>query len=328
MGIWRIDADLLAKSSFGLSEMAETVAALKLLTVATPQPWQQEWRDTHRPAFGEMVAGRPVVRALVEHSFAPSWTVQFLTRAPRRLGLPFEAELEIFGSYTDDQIRDQLYEVRPGRLPSILTASGPEDRVLADATAELVTWVWTETVQPEWDRRRRVLRTDVVARTARLATGGWSAVIDDMRPGMRWLGGGELQINTFGYPPRDLRKAKALYFIPTHCTGRGWSMWDEDNRFGLVYPVTGVFAEDLVPAPNALANLLGRGRADVLTRLESPMSTTQLVAITGMSLGTVGDHLKILREAGAVQRRRSGREVLYWRTKLGNLLLTESQQAD
>lgn len=325
MGVWRIDADLLVKSSLGLSEMAETVAALMLLAYVTPQPWQREWRDRHLPAYRAMLDNLPVTRAIVEHSFAPSWTAQYLTRAPRRLGLPFVAELETFRTYTDDQIRDHLYEVRHTRLPSILTTSGPDDRVLADAAANLVNWVWTETVQPEWDRRRRVLRSDVIARTARLATGGWSAVIDDMRPGMRWLGGGELQINTFGYAPRDLRTATALFFIPAHCAGRGWSMWDEENRYGLVYPVTGVFAEDLRPTPDALAKLLGRGRAAVLTRLEDPMSTSQLVAITGLSLGTIGDHLKILREAGTIQRRRSAREVLYWRTPLGNLLLTQTQ---
>jgi regulatory ArsR family protein len=150
-------------------------------------------------------------------------------------------------------------------------------------------------------------------------------VIDDMRPGMRWLGGEELQINTFGYPPRDLREANALFFIPAHCPGKGWTMWDEQHNFGIVYPVTGVFAENLEPPPDALARLLGQGRAGVLIRLEDPMSTSQLVAITGLGLGTVGDHLKVLRDAGAVQRRRSGREVLYWRTGLGDLLVTQTQ---
>ncbi|MEV8374269.1 winged helix-turn-helix domain-containing protein [Kribbella sp. NPDC056861] len=325
MGIWRINADLLARSSFGLSEMVETVGALRLLAVGQTQPWQREWRDRHLPAFQAMLDALPVTAAIAEHSFGPGWTADFLTRAPRRLGLPFEAELETFGSYTDDQLRTHLYDVRQAKLPPILTASSPTDRVLVDAAAELVSWVWTQTVQPDWDRRRRVLRSDVVARTSRLATGGWSSVIDDMRPGMRWLGGGELQINTYGYPPQDLHLATDLYFIPAHCPGRGWSMWDEKTRFGIVYPVTGVFTQDLAPTPDALANLLGRGRATLLTRLDSPMSTTQLVALTGMSLGAVGDHLKTLREAGAIQRRRSAREVLYWRTTLGDLLLSQTQ---
>ena len=39
-----------------------------------------------------------------------------------------------------------------------------------------------------------------------------------------------------------------------------------------------------------------------------------------MPLGSVGDHLKVLLAAGTVLRRRSGREVLYWRTALGDAL--------
>ena len=40
-----------------------------------------------------------------------------------------------------------------------------------------------------------------------------------------------------------------------------------------------------------------------------------------ISLGSVGGHLKVLLEAGIVLRRRSGREVLYWRTALGDALV-------
>ena len=46
----------------------------------------------------------------------------------------------------------------------------------------------------------------------------------------------------------------------------------------------------------------------------------QLAALTGLPLGAVGNHLRVLLEAGAVLRRRAGREVLYWRTSLGDAL--------
>ena len=53
-----------------------------------------------------------------------------------------------------------------------------------------------------------------------------------------------------------------------------------------------------MPAP--LAALLGPGRARVLILLDTPKSTTQLVALTGLGLGSVGRHLKVLLDAGLV----------------------------
>jgi DNA-binding transcriptional ArsR family regulator len=54
--------------------------------------------------------------------------------------------------------------------------------------------------------------------------------------------------------------------------------------------------------------------------LEQPRSTTRLAALTGLPSGAIGNHLRVLLEAGAVLRRRAGREVLYWRASLGDAL--------
>jgi DNA-binding transcriptional ArsR family regulator len=55
--------------------------------------------------------------------------------------------------------------------------------------------------------------------------------------------------------------------------------------------------------------------------LATPKSTTQLVALTGQRLGSVGRHLQILRDAGLLERRRVGRSVLYRRSPAGDLLV-------
>ena len=66
---------------------------------------------------------------------------------------------------------------------------------------------------------------------------------------------------------------------------------------------------------------LGPVRAGLLVRLDTPKSTTQLVALTGQGLGSVGRHLKILLDARLVQRRRAGRSVLYSRTAAAQVLV-------
>ncbi|WP_323185651.1 ArsR family transcriptional regulator [Kitasatospora sp. NBC_01287] len=69
-----------------------------------------------------------------------------------------------------------------------------------------------------------------------------------------------------------------------------------------------------------MAALLGRGRAQVLSELASPASTTELTARTGQSAPNVAHHLAVLHAAGLVGRHRTGRTVLYLRTALAEAL--------
>jgi DNA-binding transcriptional ArsR family regulator len=137
---------------------------------------------------------------------------------------------------------------------------------------------------------------------------------------MRWLGEGRLQINANDYPPRDISGARLL-FVPI-TPRRAWVSWQEPHRYAVVYPCSGPLAEaDRTPVQEALARLLGPGRAGVLVLLDTPKSTTQLVALTGQGLGSVGRHLKVLLDARLVGRRRAGRSVLYYRTAAGDVLI-------
>ena len=113
-----------------------------------------------------------------------------------------------------------------------------------------------------------------------------------------------------------------LLFMPV--TPRtNWASWEGQERFAIVYPCLGVLA-DHRPVSAGLGALIGDSRAAVLALLGTPMSTTQLVAVTGQGLGSVGRHLRVLLEAGMVERRRAGRSVLYVRTAAGEVMMEAS----
>jgi DNA-binding transcriptional ArsR family regulator len=316
VGEFIVDADVLARARFGTSQLTETLAGLKILLAAQVLPWHRTWRDAHLPALRERLACDPVGTALLRHAFGSTWTADFLTVPPAAPDLVLDEELRYLELLDDDRIRADL-EFTSGPLPAELTATG-----LAATAAGLLRWTWERTIRAEWDRRLRVLRADVVSRTARLSGGGWTAALDGIAPGVRWLANGRLQLNAHPYPPRDIRGSDLL-FIAAHSRGSSVS-WHLPDRYALIYPVTGVFAADPAPLPDALVRLLGPTRARILTALAAPRSTSALTAETGLPLGTVGGHLRVLLDAGLLDRRRSGREVLYWRGTAGEALVQAS----
>ena len=317
MGWWQVNADTLAGSRFVISPLAEATASLIVLERGTAaHPGERAWLDAHRPAYRERLAGDPVTALLVRAALGRHWIADLFTLAPTGEGEPtLGEELAWLRRRSPETARADLTASLGGPPPASLHRSD-----LPERAADLLEWVWTETVLPDWPRRRRIMEADVVARTRQLSLGGWAAALGDMRPGMRWLGEGRLQINARNYPPRKIAGAQLL-FVPV-TPHRGWVSWDEPHRYAVIYPCSGVLAQvGPAPAPDALAALLGPARAGVLVLLESPKSTTQLVALTGQGLGSVGRHLKVLLDARLVQRRRAGRSVLYYRTAAGETLL-------
>ncbi|MFD0372088.1 ArsR family transcriptional regulator [Streptomyces sp. NPDC059071] len=319
MGWWQIGTDSLASSRFVISPLAETVAALKTLHAAAgAHPGERAWLAAHLPAYRERLAAEPLDAPLVRAALGPTWNADFLTPTPLGEGeQSFEDEVAAVRNVEPGIAVPQLEVAVGGPVPEPLR-SAPD---LPRRMAEVLEWVWRETVLPDWPRRRRILEADVVARTARLARDGWAAALDELCPGkMRWLGDGRLQINTRDYPPRSVDGGRLL-FVPV-TPEKGWCSWEGSERYAIVYACSGALTDVTGPVvPEALGALLGRARAGILVRLESPTSTSQLVALTGQGLGSVGRHLKVLLDAGLVRRRRAGRSVLYDWTDAGAVLV-------
>ncbi|MGW8872286.1 winged helix-turn-helix transcriptional regulator [Streptomyces sp. S1A1-7] len=321
MGWWQINADTLARTRFVLSPLAETFAAVKLLHAGTAaHPGERAWLDAHLPAYKRRLSGDPVTALLIRSGLGRNWIADFLTPTPRGQA-DFEEEVARVREASAADARAHLTVSLAGPLPAALHRDD-----LPERAADLLTHVWTEAVRPYWDRRRRVLEADVVARTARLSQGGWVAALDALRPGTRWLGDNRLQVNLHEYPPREISGAE-LVFVPITPQRHGWVSWEEPDRYAVVYPCSGVLADTGPEAvPESLGALLGPARAGVLVLLDSPMSTTQLVALTGQGLGSVGRHLKVLLDARLVRRGRAGRSVLYSRTPAGEVLVKAQRE--
>jgi DNA-binding transcriptional ArsR family regulator len=300
MSEWLLGADVLAGTRFSVSHLAVALRALSTLH--------------HRgdPRLRAALTDRPVEQALLAGAFSPTWTADCFSLAVPPAPTLAE-ELEGVRAQPDAAVRRDVREVTGRRLPPVLT----HGHDLGDAVARLLALAWDLEVADEWPRLRRLLESDIVSRTTSLSRGGWAAAVTGMRPGTRYLGDGRLLVSAHDLPPKDLSDA-SLSFHPVQ-DGRGQVLWDlPARRFAITYPATGTGIVDPPSGPDPLGRLLGRGRAAVLGALDGPTSTTQLVARTSLPLGSVGNHLAVLRDAGLVTRRRSGREVLYWRTPLGN----------
>ncbi len=326
---WAVSADLLARSRFVVSPLSETVAALMVLSRPYPPgtPWIRSFRALHREACLSMLAEDELRAVVAGHMWrprcgqVPGWIADFLALPPLGNGATFTDELDQLAAWDDDRVRAEIRQFACGPLPSALGRPG-----LRDAVAEVLRWVWTTTLVSDWPRRRRVLEADILTRASRLASHGWAGVFDTLSPHSSWLGGGRLQINGYELPDRDLSDARELDFVPVH-SYTGWDMLEPPHRYALVYPVSGALADtgSARSSTDGLARLIGPNRARILRLLDEPRSTTQLAALTELPLGAAGNHLRVLLEAGAILRRRAGREVLYWRTSLGDALAASSR---
>jgi DNA-binding transcriptional ArsR family regulator len=322
-GVWLVSADVLASARFATSPLIETVNALGVLAARNPQPWERDWLARHSQAFQERVKSDPFSAALAGSELATgSWLPVDLGPPPRPGDTTFEQELARVRAVKRPAAKFDLAQSAGGRLADAFDVSDP-----AGAFADLLQWIWDHAVRADWPRRKRKYEADIISRTSVLSQRGWAAAIGGLTPGVRWLGAGQLQFNVPDSRPLDLGHAE-LVFVPSSL--RTWRVaWEFPARFAVIYPAAGMLASPAArTAPEPLRRLLGPTRAEILLLLGDPITTTQLAAVTGLALGTVGSHLRILLDAGLAERHRSGASVLYRRTPTGHQLLGHPDPRD
>lgn len=210
------------------------------------------------------------------------------------------------------------------RVQCILTSDDATSYV-----ADVLSAAWHALLESEWPTLRVILERDVVHRAGQLISRVWASALAGLHPGLSWHDG---QIELCQRHARGDEQAalggRGLLFVPSVFIWPKVAIrLDPPWPPALIYPARGVAAlweHARPPAGNSLRKLLGPARAAILHTLDEPATTSQLAATLGQSLGAVGDHLAVLRNAGLLTRARSGRSVLYRRTAVGDALVAAS----
>ncbi|MEA5358486.1 helix-turn-helix domain-containing protein [Amycolatopsis sp., V23-08] len=317
-----LSPDVLGRTRFCFSPLAEATSSLRLLGLPRPAhvhtPWLRQARARLDGVDLELLLsvvppGRYIASCLVPRGRIPQPSL--------------EDQLSALTAVTVDELERDLREVWSGRTPprqvADLLASG------ARATARLAEalWdYWDAVIRPHWPRMCAVLEDDVSRRMAALVDHGFYALLRDLHPEVG-VEGNLLHIDKPHFADA-VYEASEMILTPSVFTWPDLILEDgETGCFGLTYAARGIArvwegADALTPkTAEPLATLLGRTRAAILRRTDVPMSTTRIARELGQSPASVSEHLAVLRDAGLVTSRRSGRSVLYRQTPLAEHVL-------
>ncbi|MCW2756333.1 MAG: transcriptional regulator, ArsR family [Nocardioidaceae bacterium] len=316
-----LSPEVLGRTRFTFSPLAEATMSLRLIGQPRPSHVHTPWL---RQARGRLAAidldlllavvpqGRLIASCLVPPGLVSQPTIEDQLTALTELGV--------------DRLARDLGDVWQGRtLPrrvDDLLASGPR------ATAQLAETLWDywdAAIQPFWPRMCAVLEDDVNHRVGRLVDHGFYSLLDDLHPEVR-IEGDRLHIDKPHFPD-SMHSATEMTLTPSVFVWPGLVLEDEGGRFALTYAARGIArvweGQESASAAQGepLAALVGRTRAAILRRAAVPMSTTQIARDLGQSPASVSEHLAVLRDAGLVTSRRSGRSVLYRQTPLAEYVV-------
>jgi DNA-binding transcriptional ArsR family regulator len=320
----RAPEDLLAVR-FACSPVWETQAAVRTFGDGRARVHHRTWHELVRERVSRLDLA-PLLAVQPRRGSTPD----FLTPPPRKARPRLRDQLAEIRTTPPAQVvrelercRETVVDVEYRRLIDSFLAKPTDAR---DLLAARVHEAWIELVAPFWVRIRTLLDRDIDERSRTLARHGLRHVLDDLHPRVRWTKRGlscrDGSGRTVQVDERGLVLMPSAYLWPNVAV-----FVDEPWLPTIVYPARGIGELWRAPQapPDALARLLGRTRALVLSSLDQPLSTTALAGLIELSPAGASRHLLALRDAGLVASRRRGHEVRYSRTQLGTALLRHPQ---
>ncbi|MGH3258056.1 MAG: ArsR/SmtB family transcription factor [Streptosporangiaceae bacterium] len=307
-----------------LGPLAETVMAMSLLRCPiAPSGLYSRWRS--------QVKGRvtPQMTALANLMPVGSKGVDLCTLtgpAPT-----FEQGLQaLMAMPADHYLVEVEYVAMHHKLPEAAWAVAETAGQARFELAQAARAAHRALVAPYWRRIQACLHAEQVARSRVLALGGPERLLASIQGELiRWRPP-VLEVHMCGDVDLHL-EGRGLVLVPSVFVGAVPSLHQNPNDVMaapvLVLPVADERVRNghLWDGPKdrtiALAALVGRNRAAVLSAIAEGGTTTEVASRVGISLAAASQHASVLRSAGLIITRRQGSSVLHVLTPLGAELL-------
>ncbi|MGL3805220.1 DUF5937 family protein [Paeniglutamicibacter sp. R2-26] len=249
------------------------------------------------------------------------WTPDFLNPHPTSPLTRIEDELGELAKISPDLFIEQLESIH-GHVPRVFR--GSPQSAIGRMVAALREY-WDACFAPHWPRMRTILEADITHRGRVAARAGLAAMLNDVSAAMSF---DKSRLSIHLATIRTERSVgidgRGVMLVPTMFTRRASAPISLDEAPMVLYPARGqgaMWESERVDNPPAVAEVLGRTRASLLTALATPASSTELGIRFGMSASAVNQHLRALRKVGLLTSTRYGHSMLYFQSPLGTALL-------
>lgn len=305
-----------------LGPMAETVFSLRKLSGRRHETLFGGWRRRVRGALDSRFA----VLTAIAPARMPYLDLALLAGP----GHDLAESVESFLAGPRQAVRAELdfYADHHGRLPAAL-AGLADTLAVRRAVLSTMESYHRIAVGPHWRRMRAHLDADRAHRGTILLDNGVDGLLAGLHPDIRWAPP-TLHVAT-EYPCDNdvFLDGRGLRLVPSFFLRAPVVMYDprDPTDCTLIYPASighdqAVDVWTASTTTPALANLLGRTRASVLTAIADGVATTGTLAHRlGISSAAVSQHTAVLRAAGLITTRRHHGSVLHNPTQTGLTLL-------
>ncbi len=310
-----LDEPDLAGVRFALTPMGELALSLRAWRDPGRYPVHLPWVKAVLARAGDFDA--ELLLALTNER---RWTPDFLNQRPVTPLTRFDDELQAVAALPPERIHRDLRRIHDGLPPAVRgNPSAVQARIV-----EALRGYWDGAFGPLWERIRPILEGDITYRGRAMTQAGLAAMLADLSPRVTF----RTPVVSIDIPSLGDRRVQTsgagLTLVPSAWIVRTAVPVDPAEPPLLIYGARGVgtlWERPAVRPAAGLAGLLGATRARLLTTLAEPQSSSEVAARWGVTPPAANQHLRALRDGGLLVAQRSGRRVLYGRSRLGDALV-------